>query len=34
MAKYVELFEQEGDYYERFHEDKQRPEWFPINPQW
>lgn len=34
MAKYVELFEQEGDYYARFHEDTQRPDWFPINPQW
>ncbi len=34
MAKYVELFEKEGDYYARFHEDTRRPDWFPINPQW
>lgn len=34
MARYVELFEKEGDYYARFHEDLRRPGWFPINPGW
>jgi glucarate dehydratase len=34
MAKDARLFEQEGDYYARFHEDTRRPDWFPINPQW
>lgn len=34
MARYVELFEKEGDYYARFHEDTRRPDWFPINPGW
>ena len=34
MAKYIELFEKEGDYYARFHEDTRQPEWFPINPGW
>ena len=34
MAKYVALFEKEGDYYARFHEDVRQPGWFPINPGW
>jgi glucarate dehydratase len=34
MGRYQELFEKEGDYYARFHEDLQRPDWFPINPGW
>lgn len=34
VARYQELFEQEGDYYARFHEDTRRPDWFPINPGW
>lgn len=34
MGRYVELFEKEGDYYARFHEDLRRPGWFPINPGW
>ncbi|MGH9839425.1 MAG: enolase C-terminal domain-like protein [Blastocatellia bacterium] len=34
MGRYVELFEKEGDYYARFHEDTRQPDWFPINPQW
>jgi glucarate dehydratase len=34
MARYGELFEKEGDYYARFHEDTRRPEWFPVNPGW
>jgi glucarate dehydratase len=34
MAKYVELFEKEGDYYARFHEDVRQPGWFPVNPGW
>jgi glucarate dehydratase len=32
MGRYVELFEKEGDYYARFHEDSRNPDWFPINP--
>jgi glucarate dehydratase len=34
MAKYTELFEKEGDYYARFHEDVRQPDWFPVNPGW
>jgi glucarate dehydratase len=34
MARYIELFEKEGDYYARFHEDRRQPDWFPINPGW
>jgi glucarate dehydratase len=34
MGRYQELFEKEGDYYARFHEDVQRPDWFPVNPGW
>jgi glucarate dehydratase len=34
MGRYSELFEKEGDYYARFHEDTRQPDWFPINPQW
>ncbi len=34
MARYAELFEKEGDYYARFHEDVRQPGWFPVNPGW
>ena len=34
MARYVALFEKEGDYYARFHEDVRQPGWFPVNPGW
>lgn len=34
MARYTALYEKEGDYYARFHEDTRRPDWFPLNPAW
>ena len=34
MGRYTELFEKEGDYYARFHEDTRNADWFPINPGW
>ena len=34
MRRYEELFEREGDYYARFHEDTRNPDWFPVNPGW
>ncbi len=34
MRRYEELFEREGDYYQRFHEDLRQPDWFPMNPTW
>ncbi len=34
MGRYHELFHKVGDYYARFHEDIQRPDWFPISPGW
>jgi glucarate dehydratase len=34
MKCYEKYFEEHGDYYARFHEDTNRPDWFPINPGW
>lgn len=34
MGRYEELFDKEGDYYARFHEDARQPGWFPVLPAW
>lgn len=34
MGRYEELFNKEGDYYARFHEDVRQPGWFPVLPAW
>ena len=34
MKCYEKYYEEHGDYYARFHEDTNRPDWFPIDPGW
>jgi len=34
LARAEEFFRRQGDYYARFHQDPQRPDWIPINPGW
>lgn len=34
LAQYAAYFEEVGDYYQRYHEDARRPDWFPLIPQW
>jgi glucarate dehydratase len=31
---YARYYEEQGDYYARYHEDVRRPDWFPVNPLW